>query len=494
MQIRTEGPTREEGYTIPTEPKPSVLSEKTSAPSTSFMDLMKSIQLRSQKVLEEGQRSSEPVSENISREEIEDRELFEEEEIDTEESAEKPVDGEDSKLVRLFEKKSKEEVSEESEEGFDPEMEIEEEEWDSPFINQMSAFIANLESKQDKDTEIHPANKEETLSFKKISKQTKEEAQVQQAVLEKEESVSSSRPTGKEEEKRAGKEIKRTSEKESLEEGLKSLEEVRKLSKPANEEKILTVLKDSHKENFIPESENWKITRDKKQESLSAISKNQAKISSAEDASNKSDSSGKGSQNQDFSQRQGNETTLTLLKAGLGVQENKDVSASSSSSKAKTNSPIMDRSQMKENFQRLVQSAKLNIVENGRSEATLRLNPKELGRVSLRISVEDDKVQGKILVESDQVRKLFTGDLEQLKKDFKDQGLQLESLIVEVEDSFQYSWGEGNSSAKNFDEAFGEQSSAISSSTLSEEVSELDSTEISEFADKNTDRRLNILV
>ncbi|TGK00121.1 flagellar hook-length control protein FliK [Leptospira langatensis] len=491
MQIRTEGPTREEGYSIQSEPKTSV-SEKTGAPAVSFMDLMKSIQLRSQMVLEEGQKVSEPAFETVSKEEVaEERELFEEEEISSDEPEDKEIDTENSKLVRLFESKSKEEVSEDGEE--DLELELEEVELDSPFISQMSAFITNLESKQEKEIEIHPANKEETSLFKKISKQSKEESHVQQAAAEKEETQASSIKTGKEEEKRPNKEIKRSSEKESLEEGLKSLEEARKFSKPANEEKILTVLKESHKENFIPESENWKITREKKQESLSAITKNQAKIASAEEASAKSDSSGKGSQNQEFSQRQGNETTLTLLKAGLGVQENKEVSASSSS-KLKTDQNIMDRSQMRENFQRLVQSAKLNIVENGRSEATLRLNPKELGRVSLRISVEEDKVQGKIVVESDQVRKLFAGDLEQLRKDFKEQGLQLESLIVEVEDSFQFSFGEGGSSARDFEDAFADGSSAISSSSLSEEVSELGSTEISEFADKNTDRRLNILV
>ncbi|TGL64607.1 flagellar hook-length control protein FliK [Leptospira sarikeiensis] len=492
MQIRTEGPTREEGYSISAEPKLSVLSEKTSAPSVSFMDLMKSIQLRSQKVLEEGQRGSEVREEKPSEvEEPKEPELFSKsEESETEEIGSDEEESE--KLVRLSEKKiQKADLSEmESEEDLDSELELETEELDSPFITQMSAFLAGLEAKKEKEV-IHAANQEESVSLKKVQKHTKEETPKAE---QKEENVSSSKPL-KDEEKRTVKDIKKSQEKESLDEGLKNLEEARKFSKPANEEKVLTVLKEAHKENLIPDSENWKITREKKQETLSMVTKSQtAKVAQAEEASSK-DSSGKGSQNQDFSQRNGNETTFTLLKAGLGVVEkNQEVSGQNTKSSKTNSTATMDRSQMKENFQRLVQSARLNIVENGRSEATLRLNPRELGRVSLQISVEDNKVQGKILVESDQVLKLFTGDLEQLRKDFKEQGLDLQSLIIELEDSFQMSYDGQDSSRFKEEGDLGFETSNFSNSSDLEEVSEMDSIENPEFAEKNTDKRLNILV
>ncbi|TGN03998.1 flagellar hook-length control protein FliK [Leptospira dzoumogneensis] len=492
MQIRTEGPGREEGYSLSAEPKVTNVSEKVSAPSVSFMDLMKSIQLRSQKVLEEGQKSEIKEEKPSEMEESKEPELFvrsEEEEVEETDSEE-----ENEKLVRLSEKKVQK--AELKETNSDPEEEIdaelESEELDSPFITQMSVFLAGLEAKKEKEISS-AANQEESVSFKKIQKHSKEEAP---KVEQKEEAGNVSvLKSNQSEEKRNLKETKRTSEKESLDEGLKSLEEARKFSKPANEEKILTVLKDSHKENFIPESDNWKITREKKQETLSMVSKNQAAKAAQVEEASKSDTSGKGSQNQDFSQRNGNETTFTLLKAGLGaVEKNQEISGQNSKPSKTNPGSNMDRSQMKENFQRLVQSAKLNIVENGRSEATLRLNPRELGRVSLRITVEDDKVQGKILVESDQVRKLFAGDLEQLRKDFKEQGLDLQSLIVESEDSLRMSW-DGQDSSRFFDqEGFGFESSGFSNSSDLEEVSEMDSIENLEFAEKNTDKRLNILV
>lgn len=492
MQIRTEGPGREEGYSLSAEPKVSNVSEKTSAPSVSFMDLMKSIQLRSQKVLEEGQKSEIKEERPSELEESREPELFvrsEEEEIEETDSEE-----ENERLVRLSEKKVQKaelgEVDSELEEEIHAEFESEE--LDSTFITQMSVFLAGLEAKKEKDT-TSAANQEESVSLKKVPKHSKEEAPKAE---QKEEAgnVSVLKPN-QSEEKRSAKEAKKTPEKESLDDGLKSLEEIRKFSKPANEEKILTVLKDSHKENFIPESENWKITREKKQETLSMVSKNQAAKAAQVEEVSKSDTSGKGSGNQDFSQKNGSETTFTLLKAGLGVVEkNQEVSGQNSKTSKTNPGSTMDRSQMKENFQRLVQSAKLNIVENGRSEATLRLNPRELGRVSLRITVEDDKVQGKILVESDQVRKLFAGDLEQLRKDFKEQGLDLQSLIVESEDSLRMSW-DGQDSSRFFDqEGWGFETSNFSNSSDLEEVSEMDSIENSEFAEKNTDKRLNILV
>ncbi|TGM12325.1 flagellar hook-length control protein FliK [Leptospira selangorensis] len=491
MQIRTEGPGREEGYSVSAESKVSNVSEKTSAPSVSFMDLMKSIQLRSQKVLEEGQKSEIKEERTSELEESKEPELFvrsEEEEVEETDSEE-----ENEKLVRLSEKKiQKAELTEADSDLEETDAEFESEELDSPFITQMSVFLAGLEAKKEKDI-TGAANQEESVSLKKVQKHSKEEAPKAE---QKEEAgnvsvIKSNQP----EEKRSTKEAKKTPEKESLDEGLKSLEEARKFSKPANEEKILTVLKDSHKENFIPESDNWKITREKKQETLSMVSKNQAAKAAQVEETSKSDTSGKGSGNQDFSQRNGSETTFTLLKAGLGVVEKNQEVSGQNSKTSKTNSgSTMDRSQMKENFQRLVQSAKLNIVENGRSEATLRLNPRELGRVSLRITVEDDKVQGKILVESDQVRKLFAGDLEQLRKDFKEQGLDLQSLIVESEDSLRMSW-DGQDSSRFFDqEGFGFDASGFSNSSDLEEVSEMDSIENSEFAEKNTDKRLNILV
>lgn len=334
MQIRTEGPGREEGYSS-AEPRVSNVSEKTSAPSVSFMDLMKSIQLRSQKVLEEGQKSEIKEERPSEVEESKEPELFVRSEEEAEE-ANSAEEEENEKLIRLSDRKVQKAELEESDSELEDEVDSElgSEELDSPFITQMSVFLAGLEAKKEKEVSS-AANQEESVSFKKIQKHIKEEAPKAE---QKEEAgnvsvLKSSQP----EEKRSIKETKKTPEKESLDEGLKSLEEARKFSKPANEEKILTVLKDSHKENFIPESENWKITREKKQETLSMVSKNQAAKAAQVEEASKSDTSGKGSQNQDFSQRNGNETTFTLLKAGLGIAEKNQEVTGQNSKTSKTN-------------------------------------------------------------------------------------------------------------------------------------------------------------
>lgn len=367
---------------------------------------------------------------------------------------------------------------------------------EEPFILRMTAFLQSLEPKKpisfDKEEEASPAQLQ--IARKAVKSQTKEETPVKESKQEQTDIISSP----KNEEKKNLKEVRvqRPTEKESLEDGLRNLDEARKFSKPANEEKSLSPLREVGKENPTLDSENVKITREKKSESLSQISKSSSmKVSASEDSSSKGDSTGRDRQNSESFSRQGNETTFTLLKAGMGMIEKEAASASASSDKARsTNSSSLDRGVARENFQRLVQSAKLHIVENGKSEATLRLNPQELGRVSLRISVEDDRVQGRIFVESEEVKRMFTGDLEQLKKDFKDQGLILESLLVEVEESGLFSFFDGDSRDARDRETEGLSFGSAQKNQESESLSELDSTEIPQTADKNTERRLNVLV
>ncbi|TGK12482.1 flagellar hook-length control protein FliK [Leptospira fletcheri] len=523
MQIRTDQSSPEDVRITHAESKSiSVSSDKAPHSGPNFMDLMKSIQLRSQQALEEGEgrsafisdrRDVEPKEQDLFEGTGEVRNLQKNEEQKNEEEEEVASEEGDSDFSEIYSflnlvsdsvslsenQKGKlrtiQELDESATEGEDPrsEKDTEATEGEIPFHLSMSAFLQTLEpKKEDKNSKEEEGVVSLSTVKKNLRNSSKEEIHQQKEF--KSESTEAIE-TPKSDEKKNVKEFRQNkpSERESLEEGMKKLDEVRKFSKPANEEKGQAILREVNKENVILDSESIKVTREKKSESYAQISKSSSvKLQAAEDAGTKSDSGGKDKQNQESFHRQGNETTLSLIKAGMGVAD-KD-SASFEKSRA-VSTRTSDPGVARENFQRLVQSARLHIVENGRSEATLRLNPQELGRVSLRISVEEDRVQGRILVESEEVKRMFSGDLEQLKKDFKDQGLVLESLSVEVEESGSFLFADkdsGNSGERRTEESsFSPESKTQDES---ENLSDSGSIEIPQNADKNTERRLNVLV
>jgi flagellar hook-length control protein FliK len=137
--------------------------------------------------------------------------------------------------------------------------------------------------------------------------------------------------------------------------------------------------------------------------------------------SNSSSSSSK-SQN-DTSRDQGSENfKADLLRANLTKKPDSLASKSS----------VLDAEEMKANMDKLVQKAKIQIINEGRSQAEIRLNPMELGRIILKISVQNDKVQGKVLVDSEAVKTALQNDLSTLKEDLRAQGLDLQSLSIDV--------------------------------------------------------------
>ncbi len=95
---------------------------------------------------------------------------------------------------------------------------------------------------------------------------------------------------------------------------------------------------------------------------------------------------------------------------------------------------LPSRPEMQKNLDDLVKQARFDIVQNGKSTAEIVMNPKEFGRLTLRVSVDGDKVEGRILVDSDEMKDLVTNEISKLKESLKDSGLSLESLFVDVWD------------------------------------------------------------
>lgn len=166
----------------------------------------------------------------------------------------------------------------------------------------------------------------------------------------------------------------------------------------------------------------WEIRQEKsKQEFSNLTQSSQNKDSVVALESNSSSSSSK-SQN-DTSRDQGSENfKADLFRANLTKKPDSLASKSS----------VLDAEEMKANMDKLVQKAKIQIINEGRSQAEIRLNPMELGRMILKISVQNDKVQGKVLVDSEAVKTALQNDLSTLKEDLRAQGLDLQSLSIDV--------------------------------------------------------------
>lgn len=87
---------------------------------------------------------------------------------------------------------------------------------------------------------------------------------------------------------------------------------------------------------------------------------------------------------------------------------------------------------LKQNLDELIKQAKFDIVQNGKSSAEIIMNPKEYGRLTLKVTVDGEKVEGRILVESEELQKSLQNEIQTIKENLKESGLDLQSLIVDL--------------------------------------------------------------
>jgi flagellar hook-length control protein FliK len=94
---------------------------------------------------------------------------------------------------------------------------------------------------------------------------------------------------------------------------------------------------------------------------------------------------------------------------------------------------IQKQDSLTQNFKEIVKAAKFHIVENGRNTAEISLQPKDLGKVTLFVSEENNRLEGKITVENESTRQMILGDLANLKADLKAGGLDLFDIQVDLQ-------------------------------------------------------------
>lgn len=98
-----------------------------------------------------------------------------------------------------------------------------------------------------------------------------------------------------------------------------------------------------------------------------------------------------------------------------------------------------------EMIERLVATAKLLSGGKGEKTLVLKLQPPELGRIQVRLQVEDGVVTASVRTESPAARHAILQNLEHLKAAFDEQGLQMGRFDVNVDgqDGTAYQFGEG---------------------------------------------------
>lgn len=82
----------------------------------------------------------------------------------------------------------------------------------------------------------------------------------------------------------------------------------------------------------------------------------------------------------------------------------------------------------------IVRSARIVLRNNDSGEIRLSLHPEELGRVRIRLQMQDNTLMGRIVVDNAAVREVFEQNLPQLLRSFQESGWNTGSLDVSVSD------------------------------------------------------------
>ncbi|AXR60731.1 flagellar hook-length control protein FliK [Leptospira mayottensis] len=186
---------------------------------------------------------------------------------------------------------------------------------------------------------------------------------------------------------------------------------------------------------LILDLEKWKIDKDKKTDSYANLkTSGKEEIKTAILSQFSENSSGRSGQEQSF--RSGGGDSYSSLVKGIGTPtvSGRELNTLGKDFSISKETNVLSKRDIQQNFQNLIRSARVQILENGRTEASIRMNPKDLGQMSLSISTDKDVVRGKLLVESDSVKQQLVAELASLKQDLKSNGLELESLVIEVKE------------------------------------------------------------
>lgn len=86
-------------------------------------------------------------------------------------------------------------------------------------------------------------------------------------------------------------------------------------------------------------------------------------------------------------------------------------------------------------FNELARQAKVQMNADGSSMASIRMRPESLGHLTLHLQVNQNHVHAQAIVESDAARRMIEGEIEKLRQELRQQGIQVESVSIRVRES-----------------------------------------------------------
>jgi len=95
----------------------------------------------------------------------------------------------------------------------------------------------------------------------------------------------------------------------------------------------------------------------------------------------------------------------------------------------------------KDVLDQIVTGMKVNVSE-GKSNIVLQLNPENLGKIALSLSHEKGEITGQFVAESEAVKKVIESNLNQLKSQLQNQGINVSEIKIVVGDSTAFFAGE----------------------------------------------------
>jgi flagellar hook-length control protein FliK len=94
---------------------------------------------------------------------------------------------------------------------------------------------------------------------------------------------------------------------------------------------------------------------------------------------------------------------------------------------------LYNKDVIENNIERIVQEARM-VLRKGKSEIKLELEPKSLGKIEMKITMEHSDIVAKIKVDSQEVKNLFLDNISKLKDSLNESGVQIQKIDIYVRD------------------------------------------------------------
>ena len=193
------------------------------------------------------------------------------------------------------------------------------------------------------------------------------------------------------------------------------------------------------------------------------------------------------SQFKDSNQKQENSSSQQQKDFSFNLEQklNSKISQSDASKESASKQSFVAKD-LKSNFKDLVQSAKINIIGKGQTSAEIQMNPKELGKMSLKISMMENQIKGVITVDSEVVKNILSMEMNSLKQDLKDAGFSLDFLNIDLANEKE----KNNQFAKLFQEEMN--NSLKENSNLEDNILEAEEIERNELVESFVSKKIDI--